>query len=402
MRWILVAFCLLAAAHARAAPPQPVQISGEQSLNGVFDPSLEFVPGSSEGWLAYSAVFGDVQPWGPHVETHLARTQDAGASFSFVSVVNASEPGTLSLIDGSTAMGVWNYEVSSLVYDPDDPGKEWKLFAHKIFRHTDQNFTTEQNEPAYSWIVLKTAPDPTGPWSAERALLSSGPLPPAPYNVIEFAINDLDETDSLDALRVYSEPGAFYRKGVLYLSLTGLVDTGSDRIVMLVSLDHGATWDYAGTPLTNADAIALGYERFDGSAIAEEAGQAFLTVTPDSPEGPVHDGVLIFAIDDLATGALARAGGIPVVHNSLPAIAGLPVERRGGQVDFHESSVTGILQPSLHFEAFPLAFRIYATRRGLSAEPVPATQTSARWLMILLMSGLSISVGRRRRAELAS
>ena len=77
MRSILMALCLWSAFGAAAAPPESLRIAGEQSLNGIFDPSLEFAPGASEGWLAYSAVFGAVLPWGPHVETRLA---DAGRS----------------------------------------------------------------------------------------------------------------------------------------------------------------------------------------------------------------------------------------------------------------------------------------------------------------------------------
>ena len=385
---LLVACCLLAGVEVLAASPPTLSIAGESSLNGIFDPSLEFVPGANEGWLAYSAVFGDVLPWGPHVESRLARSTDQGASWSFETVVNASQAGTLSRIDGSSAVGVWNYEVPSLVHDPDDLGREWKLFAHKVFRRTEQNFSGEQNEPGYSWIVLRTASDPGGPWSAERALLSSGPLPPAPYDVVEFGINALDESGSLDALLVYSEPGAFYQNGVLYLSVTGLLVTGPDRIVLLASHDHGTSWDYLGTLLTNADAALLGYVSFDGSSIAEDAGQVFLSVTPESPGGPLHDGVLVFPFADLSTGSLLRSGGKPVVHNQLPAIPGLPLDRRGGQSDYSEGSLGGILQPSLDVNAYPEMFRIHVTGRRLALPSVPG-MGRVGGLATLLLLGLA-------------
>lgn len=394
--WILF-IGLALATPAGAAAPARIVISGELALNGTFDPSLEFAPGG-EGWLSYSAVFGDVLPWGPHVETHLARTIDGGESFVFESVVNPSLPGTLQLIGGGVETGVWNYEVSSLVHDPDDPGREWKLFAHKIFRRTEQNFTEEQNMPGYSWIVLKTAPHPAGPWSAERALLSSGPLPPAPYDAVEFSINDLDETGGLDHLLVYSEPGAFYRDGVLYLSLTGLTTT-HDRIVLLASDDHGDTWRYVGTPITVGDANQLGYLAIDGSAIAEQAGQVFLLLTPET-SSVVHDGTLVFAFDDLEGAALVRRGGVPVVHGVLPAIPGLPAGRRGGQADFHESSSIGVVQPSLTMEAYPEFFRIYATRRSLSSEaPVaaPALGAVGRVAMLVLTAAVAVVLRARKR-----
>ncbi len=217
----------------------PLLVAGEINKNGIFDPSVEYDVSGAVGWLAYSSIYGTVLPWGANVETRLAKSLDAGASWSFVDVVNTSTPATLILPGMPDLEGVWNYETSSLVHDPDDPGAEWKLFSHRVFRKTEQNFVDEQNGASHSWISFKSAGDPAGPWSAEIALLSSGPLPPPPYDTVQVAVNDLDP--SLTSV-VYSEPGAFYRAGVLYLSLSGLTVDGSDRIVLLASDDHGATW----------------------------------------------------------------------------------------------------------------------------------------------------------------
>jgi len=392
---LLLALLAIGLAAPAASQPTRLAIAGETSANGIFDPSLEFAPGSSAGWLAYSAVFGSLEPWGPHVETRLARTPDSGVSWTLDSVVNASTFATITLGDGSSLDGVWNYEVSSLVHDPGDPGAEWKLFAHRIFRKTEDGFTGEQNLPAYSWIVLRSAPDPSGPWSPERALLSSGPLPPPPYDDVEVAINALDP--SLGSLLVYSEPGAFERKGVLYLSLTGLTASGPDRIVLLASDDHGATWRYVGTPLTKADAAALGFLSFDGSAIAEQAGRAFLLVTPEAP-GVLHDGTLVLEFDDLAAGSLDRSDGVPAIRRHLPALPGLPPERRGGQADFHEASATGVLQPALRLEDFPRFFQIFATGEALaSPAAVPSLGGDAAAVAALLVViGARRVLGRRR------
>jgi len=388
----------LVATLAVAAPAhtQPVRVSvaGDAPLNGIFDPSVEFAPGASEGWLSYSAVFGTILPWGPHVETHLARTADSGATWSFESVVNASWFDTITLPGGGTQDGVWNYEVSSLVHDPSDSGAEWKLFAHRIFRKTEDDFTEEQNLPAYSWIVLRTAPHPSGPWSAEVPLLSSGIFPPPPYDDVQVSINALDP--SLASLIVYSEPGAFVRGATLYLSLTGLTASGSDRIVLLTSDDHAASWRYVGTPLTSADASALGFLSFDGSAIVEQAGRVFLLATPESP-AVLHDGTLVLPFDDLAAGSLERAGGVPVVEKHLPAIAGLPLERRGGQADFHAgASAAGIFQPSLQVGDHPEIFQFFATGEVPSAPAVPAL---SRWGIGALV--LSIAIAARHRRAVA-
>jgi hypothetical protein len=385
-RWRLFAVALwLTAGPAAAQPSYPeLTVSGEVLTNGIFDPSVEYDGAGTTGWLAYSSVYGNVTPWGPHVETHLARSDDRGASWSFVQVVNASTAGTLIRPGRENLDGVWNAEVASLVHDPDDPGHEWKVFAHRIFRKSEDGFTGEQNVPSHSWIALRSAPDPAGPWTAERALLSSGPLPPAPYNTVEVAINALDP--SLADLLVYSEPGAFYRDGVLYLSLTGLTLDGADRIVLLASDDHGDSWRFVSSPLSNADAPPLGWESFDGSAIAAEEGRVFLLVTPGVPS-LLHDGTLVLEFEDLAAGRLVREGGVPVVRKHVPLQHAFASERGAGQSDYHERNTAGgLLMPQINLPDFPRFFQIFETgERLVDAARVPVTDAVARWLAALAL-----------------
>jgi hypothetical protein len=393
---LTLALCALAGAGAKAsAAATQISVAGDSPLNGIFDPSVEYAPGAQEGWLVYSAVFGGASPFGPHVETHLARTTDSGASWNFDSVVNASVFADLDLGGGALLPGVWNYEVSSLAYDPDDPGAEWKLFSHRIFRKIEDPFTEEQNLPAYSWISYRTAPHPSGPWSAEVALFSSGPLPPAPYDEVEVEVNGLDP--SLSELLVYSEPGAFYHDGTIYLSLTGLEASGPDRIVLLASHDHGATWSYVGSPLSNADASVLGYLSFDGSAIVADHGRIFLLVTPASVTD-LHEGTLAFEFTSIATGTLDRIAGIPVVAMNVPPQPGEPANRRGGQADYHAMNrAGGLVQPALHLEALPEMFQIVSTHLQIVSPMVPSVSGLGTGVLIAAVA----SAGLRRSMRLA-
>lgn len=392
--WLLGAAILFASgAHAQF---NALEIVGDTPLNGIFDPSVEFAPGAAEGWLAYSAVFGGLNPFGPHVETHLARSGDAGATWTFDSIAAVSNVSQLQNFDGSLIDGVWNAEVPSLVYDPSDPGAEWKLFFHRIFRKSEDNFTEEQNLPAYSWIGFRSAPDPSGPWSVERSLLSSGIFPPAPYDDVEVAINPLDP--SLSSLIVYSEPGAFVLNGTIYLSLTGLLATGPDRIILLASDDHAASWRYVSTLLAPADIAALGFLSADGSAIVEDAGRVFLLATPETTTS-LHDGTLVIEFDSLSQGTLRRSAGVPEVHLHVPAQPGLPLDRRGGQADFHEGNrAGGLLQPAIQFSEFPSFFTISQTGVDLAAPPVPSPAGFAggATLLAVLVTSAGLRALRRR------
>lgn len=233
------------------AEPTKLTVVGETSLNGIFDPSLERAPGATEGWLAYSAVFGTLNPYGPHVSGWLAQTTDSGGTFTKHTEVNASD-------------------------------------------------------------------------------------------------------------------------------------------------DHGDTWRYVDTVLSSADATALGFLSFDGSAIASQGSRVFLLVTPESP-GILHDGTLVIEFADIETGKLVRVGGTPVVTKHLPALSGDPADRRGGQADFHESFVNGIVMPSLQLGSFPEFFHIYETWE-LLVDPVgvPGVGAQAGFVCVGLLIALGGVVVRSR------
>ena len=148
---------------------------------------------------------------------------------------------------------------------------------------------------------------------------------------------------------------------------------------------------YVGTPLSKADAASLGFLSFDGSAIVADAGRNFLLVTPES-SGVLHDGSLALEFDSIAGGSLERVAGVPVVELHVPAQSGLPVDRRGGQADYHALNLAGgLLQPALHVEDSPEFFQIESTHLTIVAPlavPVLSGFGSALAIGALTLAGV--------------
>jgi hypothetical protein len=266
---------------------------------------------------------------------------------------------------GKTATGKWWNEVPSLVHDPGDPGREWKLYWHRYIARMPYR-SDEDRLFAYGWIALRHAPSPAGPWSEETALFGAGPFPAAPFET-RFDIRDLAPAYS-DYI-VLTEPGALYHEGVIYLALQAVRDParGKNRhdIILIASADHGETWSAAGTPLTAEDAAAFGASWFTGASLAAEKGRIFLLVCPESAGRGMqgHGGTLVFEFETIASGALRRdPSGAPRVVRRLEA-----GQSSGGQADYDaQNTAGGALMPQFDMANLPRAFRIYNTGATLT------------------------------------
>ena len=144
----------------------------------------------------------------------------------------------------------------------------------------------------------------------------------------------------------YSEPGTIVRAGTIYLSLTLLKPSGPERIVLLASKDHAATWRFVSTLVSRKDAQALGYSVLDGSSLAADRGKVFLLASPGT-SGLVHDGTVALEFTSLAKGRLKRKS-----DGSLLVAAYFPPQRLilsgpgGGQSDYDEHNTEGgLLMP---------------------------------------------------------
>ena len=358
------------------AEPPPVEvvvgrsdrlgIAGENAPHGVFDPSVEYGPDGT-GWLAYSAVYGDRVPFGPHVETHIARSDDHGATWTHVSIAAPSVDEAITTPDGEVIDGNWNHEVPSLVYDPLDPGREWKLFTHRTYGDPS---SPELTLPQFSWITLRytsAAETPAGGWSDEEALFGSGRIPVAPFEgVPRIDLSDLHE--DLAGYAVYSEPGALMAGDTLYLTLTAIT-SAPEALVLLASDDHGSSWRYVSTIVDRGDAADLGFTSFDGSSLVAVGDRHYLLASPK--QGDAYSGTYAIAFADLAAGELRRDADGTLAPELLIEPDPDVWDRGGrnaGQADHHEQNTGGgILFPQLDPAQLPALFGF--SNSGLRLDP---------------------------------
>ncbi len=339
-------------------------IIGETAKNGVFDPSIEYNNDGTIGWMAYSAI---EEPG--RVDIHLAKTTDNGKTWKFVLNVNPSKGGTIKH-KGKNIKGVWRNEVPTLVHDPDDAGKEWKLFWHKYF--VKRPFRGKDRMFLYGWIAYKYAPSPKGPWSEEIALFGTGTFLSNPYSV-KHNLNSFHP--DLKNMVAYTEPGSLYRNGVIYLVLQGHAKN-SFKILLISSKDHGKTWKYLGTLVNQKDAKDFGYLRLVAPSLVEEAGRTFLFLSPFKPLPVGHDGTYIFEFEDISKSSLKRdkSGRLIVYKYLLPSIKGDNINVGESDYDEH-NTYGGIVMPQIDINKgikkknlAVLDFQIYNTYENIIKE----------------------------------
>ena len=343
-----------AATPATAAHYEEIEILGEELKNGVFDPSLEY-DGRGTLWMAYSRVEVPKK-----VDTHLAKSTDGGKTWHFVAGVNPTAEGSIHTSGGQTVVGVWRHETPTLVRDPTDRARPWKLIWHKYFASAPYD-APQSRMFQYGWMAFREAADPAGPWSEEKPLLGAGPFPPSPFTT---AVNVAKLHPDLSDCKVLTEPGSLASGGRLYLSLQAYhrgLFSSHWSILLLSSADHGRSWQYVATLLEAAQAKPYGGDFFTGTSLAADHGRNFLLVCPEQ-EGKgmtPNRGTVVFEFEDLARGKLRsdeRAAPLPV-RRLLPQLAS------GGQSDYDEQNTYGgIVMPQFDPANLPRPWRIYNTQ----------------------------------------
>ncbi len=349
--------------------PAKLTVQGEAPGLGIFDPSLEYDQ-TGVGWMSYSAVTSGAPP--DRVNTHLARSDDKGATWRFVAEINVAVNDTIT-IGGAPTAGVWLHEVSTIVCDPGDPDpqRRWKLYWHEYFAAgNDRKFVT------HGWVAVRYAPQPQGPWSP-RVRLFGGPQTDAANGPVVMNLSTLHP--SLNSCLAYSEPGSMIMNGDLYFSLLcAQGPPGTNKNVLIRSRDHGQRWEFVAILADPADATALGEINFSASDLVRQGGKLYLMLTPLRSRGgpePAYSGCHFFEFADLASGRLKRDAQGQLV--SALYVEGDPNRFRGACGYDQENTGGGILLSELHLEATD-RFQIFKTNRRPEGTLLPTiTNVSA-------------------------
>jgi len=281
------------------------------------DPSIEYPPGAPGGALAYTAVpmIGPVADQGG-LHTRVALSDDGGASWTFVAVANAAiatAPPAGSCPARATCSATRVHETSSIVYDASDPDpdRRWKLFTHRYPVVKIAGDPEAKLYYALGHLALQAAPLPSGPWS--------DPVPvaawPASDGDVAGAAYHTGDDPATAACGALGEPGATVAPdGSLHLAAACIQPPFEDPtldIVLLRSLDHGASWSYLATPLTGADGACLGGagKRVNAAELFTAGDDEYLIATPESPDQRL--GCAVYRFDDVDAGRLEGASGGP-------------------------------------------------------------------------------------------
>lgn len=278
--------------------------------NGVFD-AAPAEDGSGRIWLSHSEV--SVSPLTPvpgseveldQTSTRLAYSDDKGASWQDTGVViNPAEPVTLPV---TPTIGVWQQEVSRLVYDEFDgtTGKKWKMLWHRHLAGYHEGLDAVVRMFQHGWISLKSASTPQDlEFAPERKLFSGtlyDPVNDATIGVPEFKLDQLfPGADELGECAVFTEPAILPHPHGLFVGLKCAILSDPGKLVLLLCSEDFASCDYIGDLLDDTEASAFGesYDGFSAPELVESQDRTYLITTPT--ENDQYRGCLVFLVTDL-------------------------------------------------------------------------------------------------------
>ena len=136
---------------------------------------------------------------------------------------------------------------------------------------------------------------------------------------------------------------------------------------LIRSADHGASWSYVSTPVSAAQAAALGANgpmgaQASGTDLFAYQGNYYLSVSPNGPlasGGNGYRGCWVFQFDDIDAGSLVQCDGLPAIQKSFAGPSG----GFSGPCTFVEADASdGFVVPIADFTSLPV-FSIFASHQ---------------------------------------
>ena len=319
------------------------RIAGEPGQVGIFDPTIEIIPETGRGYMAYASISRNEQGL-PVIGVNLAVSGNSGGDWNFRRKIFEGKPGSMTVRQDGQLIevpGEWRYEMPSLVYTPGDKGREWKIYAYRYFWNGDINLARQTGTISYKETV-----DPTTEWSEEKWIFSANQYnPPAPYNrLVLLHVNVL--SPALQNVKFYADPGAFHDQGILYITLSAFETDvmRPDKIILIASRDFGNSWQYLGDIMTRQDLAGLdqGDTSFSSGQVIRKENKNYLAV---SFGNDIFNGykTRIFEFTDLNRAALLRDNGVPVDRGGIDLNIETLSTLGGGPADYDENAKVGLL-----------------------------------------------------------
>lgn len=310
------------------------------AFRGYGDPSLEYDSATGTLWMAYSWLNIQISDPGPPVEfdlgvrTHLARSDDNGATFVFVRAVNDM---AMEAHPDTGVMGWSLHEVPTLVRQA---AGSWQLLWLKYFNPFGTVAGVDERQEFLYWRTFAATPDALGDVSEVwgRSVATS-PSWGAPY--------DFNIIPELADCILQTEPGLFELNNETYLATSCLVaDAGGrrtdlERLVLLRQTANG--YDYVGNIMDGQDAANLGVDTVEQADITiARDGSIVLVVTPIILNAdPSHQGCIVYEFSDFSTATLVRDAGGAAVPRAVITSDGNGLGP--GLCSYDANSETGVL-----------------------------------------------------------
>lgn len=314
-----------------SVPATALTVSGVVATDGIFDPSPRH-DGSGNLWMSYSTVnFAASDAALTTVRTRIASSSDAGSTWTDAGIdPNTNAPADFQVdIGGTLYWATWRYEVSSLLYDPDDTdaSQRWKMLWHRYPTVNLGGSLTRVLEKG--WVGLSTAPAPDGPWSAERKLFTGSLYESVVDTIIsppEYPLNaSYPGPGQLAGCAAFTEPSMLAKSDGIYISLQC---AGSPAKIIGLKCNRAfSSCDYLGDFLTASEAPQFNQngQALNGFAATEMVSvgsKDYLIVTPYEPPEDRYRGCLVFQISDLSTATLVRSNGTPSLIKRISGTSG--------------------------------------------------------------------------------